>query len=679
MNPIGLLKATASGLWAGSRLARVVNLTLLGLFVGLAYTAYAAAGQDAPTTPAVATAEVKRDTVVSTVAADGNVEARREIPLAFEQGGRVTEVAVKEGEPVRRGQVLARVDDDSARAGVRSAGRSLRSAEATLTDTRAGKTAAELERNAASADSARLAVGQAEQDLVNARAQNGAQVQSLRNAVQRARVSGERAQLKAARLRLAQERAVVRQERVGYLELSRTLDRLRAERVELLDRQRGQENVGSEASDRRSRLETDLSTARSDQSDAESEADQARRDQTATCAEDSSSRACDQARDDLAEAEQDRRDADREVQDSELEVDDAERDDLESVQQVNDLDFQITTLDTRIATAETDESRERGDLDSAEANVRSYLSDVESDESTLREAKRTRGAAADSLREGIVEVEKSIDDARSSVASSEASLRSSLASNRVDEQGADAADIAADVSSVASAEQSLEDARKTLEDTVLRAPTDGTASAVEVEEGEVVGSSGGDSSSSSTSTSTDSSTTSTDTSSSDSSSSSSSSGTVVTLTQMRGLEFKADYAETDASKLRVGNAASLSVDALPGEKVPARVASILPVSTVVDNVVTYEVTFTIDRYPSELRPGMSASSDVTVERLENVVAVPKSAIRDSKGTRPTATVVDSAGRQQPRLVVVGVSGDASTEIIGGLGEGERVAVGGARQ
>lgn len=678
MNPIGALKALAGGLWAGSRLARVVNLTLLALFVGLAYTAYDAAGQDTPAAQPVETAMVKRETVLSTVAADGNVEARKEIPLAFAAGGRVTDVAVKEGEPVRRGQILARVDDDSARAAVRSSERSLRSAEAKLADTRAGKTVAELERNARSADSARLAVAQAEQDVVNARAQNGAQVKSLRGAVKRARVSGERAQLKAARLRLAQERTVVRQERAGYLELSETLERLRSERVELLDRQRGQENVGSEADDRRSRLETDLSTARSEQSDAESDSDQARRDQTDTCAEDSSSRACDQAREDLTEAEQDRRDADREVQDSEREVDDAERDDLESTQQVNDLDFQITTLDTRIATTETDESRERGDFDSAESNVRSYLSDVESDESTLREARRTRGTAADSLREGIVEVEKSIDEARSSVTSSEASLASSLASNRVDEQGADAADIASDVSSVASAEQSLEDARKSLEDTVLRAPAEGTASAVDIEEGEIAGSSSSGSSSSSTSTSdtsTDSSTTSTDS----SSSGSASSGTVVTLTQMKGLEFKADYAETDASKLRVGNEASLSVDALPGQRVPARVASILPVSTVVDNVVTYQVTFTIDAYPPELRPGMSASSDVTVERLENVVAVPKSAIRNSKGTRPTATVVDSAGQQQPRLVVVGVDGDASTEIIGGLGEGERVAVGGARQ
>ncbi|MEJ7717296.1 MAG: hypothetical protein WKF31_04765 [Thermoleophilaceae bacterium] len=60
-------------------------------------------------------------------------------------------MAVEEGDRITRGQLLARIDDRSARSALSSALESLDSAREHLRDTRAGKTADELDRNRRSA------------------------------------------------------------------------------------------------------------------------------------------------------------------------------------------------------------------------------------------------------------------------------------------------------------------------------------------------------------------------------------------------------------------------------------------------------------------------------------------------------------------------------------------------
>ncbi|MEO1370275.1 MAG: biotin/lipoyl-binding protein, partial [Acidobacteriota bacterium] len=63
----------------------------------------------------------------------GRVEARRSSHLGFELGGRLTAVTVEEGDRVRRGQVLARLDTDRLEARRRSAAAQLEQATAEMT------------------------------------------------------------------------------------------------------------------------------------------------------------------------------------------------------------------------------------------------------------------------------------------------------------------------------------------------------------------------------------------------------------------------------------------------------------------------------------------------------------------------------------------------------------------
>ena len=569
------------------RRTRVLDVLLGVIGAGLLFVIFSVAGSpDRPEPPA--TVQVKRATVVSTVSADGNVEPAQEVSLGFETGGRLTALYVREGARVRRGQVLARVEDRPARAQVDSAGADLASADAALRRTRLGRTVAELTENRRLADQSRVAVRNAQRDLAEARRVGSTNVVALRRAVARAQISGERADLRASILRLAQERFEVGAQAQQYATSRQQVDRVREDLQDALEDEDGSSN-----------------NVRSSP--------------------------------------------------------------------------EVSVLQNKLAAAERDEQTAKSDLDTARANVRTYVRDVQADRSALRDAQRRLGDARGELSNGIASAQQQVATASNSLRTSEAQLDVTLAQNGVDEQGPQAADLAADLATVAGARASLEQARKSLGDTELVAPVDGVVGRVDAEVGELVGS-GGLSSLDSESTGADQGGAGTGagagaTGGAGTSTGSSSGGdgsSVITLASTQELQVEVGFDETDAARIRPGYTATISVDALPGRKFAATVAEIDPIETLVNNVVTYEVTLLLDSPRADLKPGMTATAEVIVDEAADVLALPRTAVRTPAGAAPTVTVVRPDGRSEPRLVVTGLEGDTNVQIVGGVGLGERV-------
>lgn len=109
-------------LWAGVALIAAVIVVALALN-GLT-------GRTAATP--LATSPVSRGAVVATVNGSGTVAAARELNLAFEASGTVAEVLVAEGDTVREGQALARLDPADLELQVASAQAALDSARTKL-------------------------------------------------------------------------------------------------------------------------------------------------------------------------------------------------------------------------------------------------------------------------------------------------------------------------------------------------------------------------------------------------------------------------------------------------------------------------------------------------------------------------------------------------------------------
>jgi HlyD family secretion protein len=98
------------------------------------------------------------------------------------------------------------------------------------------------------------------------------------------------------------------------------------------------------------------------------------------------------------------------------------------------------------------------------------------------------------------------------------------------------------------------------------------------------------------------------------------------LTEM---ELHVDVDEADVGKIKLGQAASFSVDAYPDKTFPAKVTEIRYAPQTVNGVVTYQTVLLVNNADLFLRPGMTATADMVVSHANNVLSVPNAALRFS--------------------------------------------------
>lgn len=85
--------------------------------------------------------------------------------------------------------------------------------------------------------------------------------------------------------------------------------------------------------------------------------------------------------------------------------------------------------------------------------------------------------------------------------------------------------------------------------------------------------------------------------------------------------------EADVGKVKQGQKANFSVDAFPQRTFPAVIHQVRYAPQTVQGVVTYETVLLVDNSDLALRPGMTATVDIVVQRLQNVLLVPNAALR----------------------------------------------------
>jgi len=128
--------------------------------------------------------------------------------------------------------------------------------------------------------------------------------------------------------------------------------------------------------------------------------------------------------------------------------------------------------------------------------------------------------------------------------------------------------------------------------------------------------------------------------------------------------------EVDAPKLKVGQPARITLDALPGQSFPGKVRRIAPYVTEVEKQArTVDVEVNFEEVPTNaLLVGYSADVEVIIERRENVLRVPTQAIRQNG----KVLVVDGEDRLEERILETGLANWAFTEVVSGLKEGDRI-------
>ncbi|HSZ70999.1 MAG TPA: HlyD family efflux transporter periplasmic adaptor subunit [Solirubrobacteraceae bacterium] len=148
---------------------------------------------------------------------------------------------------------------------------------------------------------------------------------------------------------------------------------------------------------------------------------------------------------------------------------------------------------------------------------------------------------------------------------------------------------------------------------------------------------------------------------------SSASSSFAVLSDLSSMQLVVPLSESEVGSVRVGQPATVTIEALESTKLAAEVLDVATLPTSTSGVVSYDVTFQLDQLASGLKPGMSATAEVVVKQAEGV-NVPTTAI-----SADTVTVV-RGGKQVRQRVVTGLAGDSSTIVLSGVQAGEKIVL-----
>jgi len=221
---------------------------------------------------------------------------------------------------------------------------------------------------------------------------------------------------------------------------------------------------------------------------------------------------------------------------------------------------------------------------------------------------------------------------------------------------------------VAASEQRIEQARAgvaaaqdTLSKTTIRAPMDGIVTALPVEEGEVavIGTMNNP-------------------------------GTkLLTIADMSVVEAVMEVDETDVPNVKVGQHATVTIDAYPNKTYSGIVTEVgsSPIQRTLGGgteAVNFEVKIQLENPPAGVRPGFSASADIITDTRTKAIGIPIQAlvVREKPGVSKTAkpqdeegVFVNDKGAVKFALVTTGLSGESNIEIVKGLSEGQEIVTG----
>lgn len=232
---------------------------------------------------------------------------------------------------------------------------------------------------------------------------------------------------------------------------------------------------------------------------------------------------------------------------------------------------------------------------------------------------------------------------------------------------------------IAVASAALDDAKQNLAKTVIRAPMAGKIVRKNIEQGEtaVIGTMNNPGS------------------------------LLLTIADLPEMEAVVTVNETDVPSIKLGDPATLEVDAFPGTKLAGKVTRIgnsAIQSTVSAEAVDFEVRIGIESPPETLRPDLSTTADIVTSERKGVLAVPIIALtvkEVSKESAPASTQgmkvedtkakarAERAKRQQEqegvfvvdkekakfRPVKVGIAGDNYFEVLSGVSLGDEIVSG----
>ncbi len=665
----------------------------------------------------VTAAEVARGTITSSVSATGSVASPAQSKLTFKSGGRLAQLLVNVGDAVQEGQPLARLDDADLQVALQGAQAGYNSALAKLEQTRAGSRAEDIAAAQAQVDTARIKLDQARAVAGGPDVASGqSQVESARIKLEQLLAGGRAEDVVAAQAQVdaatAKVQALSNPRREDVAVAQSAVESARTKLEQLLNpRPEDVRNAEAQLVSARAKLQALANPRREDLAVAQGALDQAKtklaqlQDQPKTATPQ-----------DIANAKLSVQNAQVAYEKALADAGNVNRPGSSLTQAAAEAAIKAALINVQTAQNTLDKLRQQGPsewdvrlqqeaVDQAQANLDKLRNPGAADVQSAQAAVDQAQAAVDKIRspspydvqvaqealnqaqtnldklsnpapadvagaqQAVVQAQTALDKllkpndfdvqvAQQSVAQAQAAVDKLLSANRYDVQSAQAAlnqalanfnlkaagptspDVAIAQAAVDQAQTQLRQAEANLAGAVLTAPYSGVVAAVGASPGEQVGAS----------------------------------TAVATLVDTRQVRVDVVVDETDVAKVRPGQPATLSFEALAGQRIPGQVTVVAPTATVQNGVVNYSVQIQVDPSQAQgIRSGMTATASIVSASKEDAVLAPNRAIRTQGRTR-TVEVLEADGKTTTRPVQTGLTNEQVTEIVGGLQPGDRVVI-----
>jgi HlyD family secretion protein len=145
---------------------------------------------------------------------------------------------------------------------------------------------------------------------------------------------------------------------------------------------------------------------------------------------------------------------------------------------------------------------------------------------------------------------------------------------------------------------------------------------------------------------------------------------LIQFAELSQLEIRAEVDELDVPKVAEGQSVQIRLDAFAGHPLQGRLVRLFPGVSDARGTTTYGAIVSFDTESLAVRPGMGANLTIVTQVAENVLLVPRRAIRQVG--RYQVVRILAGGREKEAIVTTGLSNDNEVEILSGLEEGQRI-------
>jgi HlyD family secretion protein len=288
---------------------------------------------------------------------------------------------------------------------------------------------------------------------------------------------------------------------------------------------------------------------------------------------------------------------------------------------------------TRISQA-TNRASQSQSLENAQSQVANAQIDLNSARSNFANMQRLFQAGGASQNQ-LDETQRSVEKALSSLATANLSLRTAQ-SNQGFKSSSDTQDLKNQEIAIRQAEISLSTSQTDLANSKIYAPFDGVVSSVTGQVGASVGGS-----------------------------------SILTLIADGSVKIPVQVDETEIAKVKIGQRAEVTLDALPDESFTGKVTAVSPKATVQQNIAVFYATVTVENPELKLRPGMTSEVEIIAQEYQNVVVIPKRAVQTVRN-RTYVNLQKRDGTEELTRVTIAAEDGTNVVIDSGLSPRDRV-------